>query len=483
MEFVLTPAQMAACDRATIEAGTPIETLMERAGWALARAVRDVVGGSYGRRVVLVCGKGNNGGDARVAAAVLEGWGTRTEVYPLDPALDRNGLLRSLDRADAAVDAMYGTGFRGALEGEAAFAAEALNASGLPVIACDVPSGTNGLTGAVDGPAVEALLTVSFAAPKTGLLFEPARSHAGQLRVAPIGVDITQAPGHLVCVLDEGDIDLLLPVRDPDTHKWAVGALFIVAGKAGMLGAATMVAQAALRTGAGLVMLGVPGQELAARAAGSEVITQGLPATAEGFLDEPATKEVIGHLERFRALVVGPGLGTDDRTVAAVRHLVADAPVPVLVDADGLNALAGDLGPLLEREQPVVLTPHVGEFERLTGRPMGDDRVGAVCELAARTGAVVLLKGSTTVVADPEGRVVLNRTGGPWLASAGTGDVLSGIVGSLLAQGLPALEAAAVGSWIHGRAADEVGREGLVATDLIGALPATLAHVRRAGRT
>lgn len=481
MEFVLTPEQMAACDRATIDAGTPIETLMDRAGWALARAVRDVLGGSYGRRVVVVCGKGNNGGDGRVAAEVLAAWGTRAEVHPLDPSLDREGLLASLERADAAVDAMFGTGFRGALVGDAASAAQALNASGVPVVSCDIPSGANGLTGAVDGPVVDAVLTVSFAALKTGLLFEPARSHAGRLRVAPIGVDVTRAPGQPAWVLDDGDVDLLLPEREPETHKWAVGALFIVAGKAGMLGAASMVGQAALRAGAGLVVLGVPGHDLAARAAGSEVITQALPETAEGFLDEPAAKEVIDRLDRFRAMVVGPGLGTDDRTVATVRRLVAEAPIPVLVDADGLNALAGDLAPLLEREAAAVLTPHGGEFERLTGHPVGNDRMAATCELAAHTGAVVVLKGSTTVVADPEGRVVLNRTGGPWLASAGTGDVLSGVVGSLLAQGLPALEAAAIGAWIHGRAGDEAGHDGLVATDLIDALPATLAAVRGSG--
>lgn len=479
---MLTPEQMAAADGATIEAGASLETLMERAGWALARAVRDVLGGTYGRRVVVVCGKGHNGGDGRVAAGVLEAWGTRAEVFALDPALDGPGLLRALERADATVDAMYGTGFRGALEGDAALAAEALNESRLPVVACDVPSGVNGLTGAVEGSAVEATLTVSFAALKTGLLFHPGRAHSGLIRVAPIGVDITLAPGHPAYLLDEEDVALLLPEREPETHKWAVGGLFVVAGKAGMLGAANLVGRSALRAGAGIVVLGLPGADLAARAAGGEVVTQALAETPEGFLDEPAAKEVLDGLDRFRAVVVGPGLGTDERTVTAVRRTVAEAPVPVLVDADGLNALAGDLSVLAEREGETVLTPHTGEFARLAGAPVGDDRVAAARDMAARSGAVVLLKGSTTVVAEPEGRVVLNRTGGPWLATAGTGDVLAGVIGGLLAQGLPAFEAAALGAWLHGRLADGTGRDGLIAGDLVEALPATLTRLR-AGQT
>lgn len=481
MEFVLTPEQMAGADRAAIEAGTPLVALMERAGWALARGVRDVLGGTYGRRVVVVCGKGHNGGDGRVAAGVLSAWGVRTEVFALDPALDRDALVRALARADGAVDAMYGTGFRGALDGDAASAAAALNAAGVPVVACDVPSGVNGLTGAVEGAAVDAVLTVCFAALKTGLLFHPGRGHAGVIRVVPIGVDVTRAPGRPAYLLDEEDVGLVLPERTAETHKWEVGGLLVVAGQAGMLGAAGLVGRSALRAGAGIVVLGLPGTELAARAAGGEVITRPLPETPEGYLDEPAAKDVLDGLDRFRALVVGPGLGTDGRTVAAVRRLVAEAPVPVLVDADGLNALAGDLGPLAERQAPTVLTPHEGEFARLAGEPPGEDRIEAAGDLAGRTGAVVVLKGSTTVVADPEGRVVLNPTGGPWLATAGTGDVLSGVVGGLLAQGLAPFEAGAAGAWLHGRAADEAGHDGLVAGDLVDALPAVLGRVRGSG--
>lgn len=477
VEFVLTPEQMGAADRAAIEAGTPVDVLMDRAGWALARAARDLLGSTYARRVTIVCGKGNNGGDGLVAARRLRQWGVRCEVFTLDPALDRSGLERALGRSHLAVDAMFGTGFRGTLEGDAAFVAEAFAASGLPVLACDIPSGVNGLTGEVEGPAIRADHTVTFAAAKPGLLLHPGRSHVGTLDVAPIGVDPTTAPGPEAYVLEDADVGLLLPGRSPDAHKWDA-ALLVVAGSPGMLGAADMVARSAMRAGAGMVVLAVPGEEAARQVAGGEVVTRPLPATADGHLDEPAAKTALEWLERFDALVVGPGLGTHEPTVTAVRRLVAEAPVPVLADADGLNALAGDLAPLRERPAgQAVLTPHAGEFARLAGASVEADRLGHVRRLAADTGAVVLLKGTTTLVAAPDGTAVFNVTGGPWLATAGTGDVLSGVIGGLLAVGLEPTEATAVGAFLHGRAADHAGHRGLVAGDLVTALPDAFASL------
>jgi NAD(P)H-hydrate epimerase len=243
-----------------------------------------------------------------------------------------------------------------------------------------------------------------------------------------------------------------------------------------MTGAAMMTSRAALRAGAGIVVTGLPG-DAAPRASGGEVITRSLPATASGALDEGAAKEVLDGLDRFRALVVGPGLGRDPATVAAVRRLVAEAPVPLVLDADGLNALDGDIGLLARRPAATVVTPHAGEYARLAGEPVGEDRVAAARRLAERAEAIVVLKGSRTVVADPGGRAAINTTGGPWLATAGTGDVLSGIVGALAARGLPAFRAAAAGAWLHGRAADVAGHAGLVAGDLIDALPAVLDRV------
>lgn len=472
MLSVLTPAEMAAADAAALATGASEEVLVERAGGAVARAARRLMGGTYGRRVVVVAGKGNNGADGLVAARHLTGWGARVEVFPLAEGIDGARLARALARADVAIDALFGTGFRGPLEGEAAGVVEALRAEVALILAIDIPSGVDGLTGAVRGPAVAAHATVCMAALKPGLLFEPGASHAGDVEVVDIGVDATSA---LLGVTEESDVTAWLPRRAQEGHKWSVGGVFVVAGSAGMTGAADLTSRAALRAGAGIVVCGLPG-EAVARA--SEVITRPLPATASGALDEAGAKEVLDGLERFRCLVVGPGLGQAEPTVAAVRRLVAEAPVPLVLDADGLNALAGDLEPLRARPAPTVLTPHAGEYARLAGGAVGDDRVAAARRLAERSGAVVVLKGSRTVVAEPGGRAAINTTGGPWLATAGTGDVLSGLLGGLVARRIPAFGAAASAAWLHGRAADRAGHDGLVAGDLIDALPSVLASVQ-----
>ncbi|MEW6474517.1 MAG: NAD(P)H-hydrate dehydratase [Actinomycetota bacterium] len=470
---------MAARDAAAIAGGVSEATLVDRAGGAVARGARRLLGGAYGRRVVIVCGKGNNGADGRVAGQRLAGWGARVDRFDL-AGLERPRLSRALDRADLAVDAMYGTGFRGALEGDAAFAADSMRAADCPVLAVDIPSGVDGLTGAVAGPAVEAVATVCLAALKPGLVFYPGAALAGDVEVADIGIDPATPPPSLE-LTEEADVAAWLPRRQPESHKWSVGGVYVVGGSQGMTGAVMLAGRAALRAGAGIVVAGLPGGA-AARASGSEVITRALPATPSGALDEDAAKEVLDGLERFRALIVGPGLGQAAATVAAVRRLVAEAPIPLVLDADGLNALGGDVGLLAGRPAATVVTPHAGEYARLAGEPVGDDRVGAARRLAERAGAVVLLKGSRTVVADPAGPVAVNITGGPWLATAGTGDVLSGVVGALAAQGLPVFRAAAAGAWIHGRCSDVRGLHlplrnhptGLVAGDLIDALPQVL---------
>lgn len=460
MQPVLTPEEMAEADRRTIAAGTPVEVLMDRAGRAVAWAVRRVCDGTYGRRVVVACGKGNNGGDGLVAARVLRGWGMHVDVFELKDGIDRDRCRRALQRADCVVDAMFGTGFKGALEGEAHwFACESW---GAPVVAVDIPSGIDGLTGQFepDGYAVEADLTVTFAALKPGLLFEPGRLHAGEVEVADIGIDIGEPR---LAMTEPDDARAALPVRTPTAHKWQSGVM-VVGGSGGMTGAPLMVSHAAMRTGAGIVWCCIPGEGGAARAAGSEVITKDLTEVTDALHD----------VERFGALVVGPGLGRDDRIAAGVRELVAKAPIPLVLDADGLNALSGDLSPLEARGEPTIVTPHEGEYARLTGDPVGGDRLAAARRLAERSGVVVLLKGPATVIAEPGGRAAINPTGGPWLATAGTGDVLSGIVGGLLAGGAHAFEGASAGAWVHGRAADVAGHTGLVAGDLIEALPATL---------
>jgi len=456
---------MAECDRRTIVSGTPVEALMDRAGRAVAWEVRRRLGGSYGRRVAIACGKGNNGGDGRVAARVLEGWGVRVEVLDLDVASDAD-LDRALARADLLVDAMYGTGFRGVLEGTSAAVARASRA--LPTVAIDIPSGVDGLTGAVNGDAVQAVATVTFAAHKSGTCFEPGRRLAGEVTVADIGIDVGDARIGLVT-----DDDLRVWLGTPrlaDTNKWRAGVL-VIGGSAGMAGAPALVSHAAMRTGAGIVWCGLPGDTAEV---GGEVITKSLPTTPSGALAglDDTVRDALG---RFRALAVGPGLGTDPATLAAVREVVLGAPVPLVLDADGLHAFAGAVSALRSRPAPTVLTPHAGEYERLVGEPVGEDRVAGARRLADAAGCVALVKGPGTVIAEPSGRVAVNRVDGPWLGTAGSGDVLTGIIAGLVGgHGLDAFEAAAAGALVHGRAADVAGHTGLVAGDLVGALPRTL---------
>jgi NAD(P)H-hydrate epimerase len=485
---------MTRADERAIAAGTPVEVLMERAGQAVAWAVRRACGGTYGKRVVVVCGKGNNGGDGLVAARVLRGWGVRVDVFELAGDIGHAQFSRAVARANCVVDAMFGTGFRGALEDDAAWVADAIHHSMAYVVAVDIPSGVNGATGAIVDEAVWADETVCFAALKPGLVLEPGRSYAGTVDVVDIGIDVTVEPAsepdagpdaephaelgaeernESLGVTDGHDLVAWVPSRAVGAHKWVSG-LMVVGGSSGMIGAPTMVSHAAMRAGAGIVWCGIPGAEAAARASGSEVITKALPATKSGALAEDAAGVVLETLDRFKALVVGPGLGTRRSTAAAVRRLVARARIPLVLDADGLNALGGDLGPLRDRRAGTVLTPHDGEYARLLGEAPGADRIAAARRLAVESGCVALLKGPGTVIADPSGRAVVNPTGGPWLATAGTGDVLSGIIGGFLARGADPFEAAAAGAFVHGRAADAAGHTGLVAGDLIGALPATL---------
>jgi len=298
--------------------------------------------------------------------------------------------------------------------------------------------------------------------------------------VVDIGITVTAT----VQVLDPRDIPV--PVRASGDHKWTTG-LMVVGGSTGLIGAPLMTSRAAARMGAGMVVCALPGRESAARASGSEIVTRALPATDDDALDEPAADAVLDGIDRFRALAIGPGLGRDERTQRAVRRIVAEAPCRIVVDADGLNALASDRSALDARRTkglpPAVLTPHAAEFERVAGKPVGDDRLGAARGLAAETGAVVLLKGPGTVIAQADGEAVVNTTDSGTLASAGTGDVLTGIIGGLLAHGTPPFRAAAAGAWLHGLAARLAGTgDSLVASDLIAALPRTLSNVENAAQ-
>lgn len=509
MKPVLTPDQAATLDRQTQALGIAAEILMERAGRAVARAAIDLIGGSYGRRAVVVCGKGNNGGDGLVAARHLARWGVRVAVVALEPLLDMRepaaanaarlseepsirvlpfsdaGLERELTRADVAVDAIFGTGFRGIPEDAWAGAIDGLNASAVPVVAVDIPSGVNGATGAIEGEAVRAHLTVSFGAVKVGAVLLPGAGLAGAVRVVDIGF-----PGDLLrtdtFVTEPIDIVRVLPERSIDTHKRASGILVVVAGSRGMTGAVRLIAEAAGRMGAGLIQVAVPGSILPIVQAGLvETTFLPLPETPAGTVSHEALGPVLSRLEGADALAVGPGLSTDDETAGFVRELVRSCPVPFVLDADGLNAFTGRADDLSDRKADAVLTPHAGEFARLSGVSTSElpgDRLRHTRALAARTGAVTLLKGSRTLVVAPGGEVRINPTGGPVLATAGSGDVLTGVIGASLARGLAPLDAASAGAYLHGLAGTLAGRElgeGALASDVTVHLPGAVARLSR----
>jgi NAD(P)H-hydrate epimerase len=478
MQPVLTPLEMAAADRHAVATGTSEAELIERAGRAVARHAQRMLGGTYGRRVTVVAGKGNNGADGRVAARRLQTWGVGVDEFEIAHDVDDRHVRHALARADLIVDAMYGTGFRGRLEGAAANIAASMNSSRVPVLAVDIPSGVDGATGAASDTAVRAHETICFAAYKPGLMFEPGRTLAGRVRVADIGIAVENLSQ--LAVLDVRD--LVLPAPGAASHKWTSGCL-VVGGSRGMVGAPVLAGRAALRCGAGMVVCAVPGTAAAAQVSGGELVARALAATDNGTLDEDAASAVLKEIARFRALAIGPGLGRDDTTQAAVRRIVAEADVGIVIDADALNAIALDPAVLRARHAagftPAVLTPHAGEYERLAGRPVGDDRVGAARDLAGRLHAIVLLKGPGTVIAGPDGRAVINRTGGPALATAGTGDVLTGMIAGLIAQGVGPFDAATTAAYAHGRAGDAAPTSpDIVASDLVSALPRTLQALR-----
>ena len=512
MLAMLTPAEAAALDRESAERGVGVSTLMENAGLAVARATVETAGGSYGRRAVVVCGKGNNGGDGLVSARVLERGGMGVSVVLLsDPAaftgaaadafrnFDAGGgrwlpfspdtMSRELSRAVVVVDAIFGTGFRGAAEGPHAAAIHALNEAGLPVVAVDIPSGVEGESGAVHGEAVRARTTVTLGALKPGVVFSPGAELAGRVEVAGIGFPEGLVRSDLLLV-EPADVGRALRPRPADSHKRSTGDVVVVAGSRGMPGAAVLAATAAYRSGAGLVTVAAVGEVVRlVRERLVEALTLALPETDEGSIDAWGWDALRERLEGAHAVAVGPGLTTNPSTRDLVHRLVRESPVPLVVDADGLNAFTGDGAALAERCSGAVVTPHAGEFARLTGVPAVEaagDRVGHARKAAHEFGCAVLLKGPRTLVAEPGGRVTVNPTGGPSLATGGTGDVLTGAVAAFLARGLEPAVAAMCGAFVHGAAgdlaADELG-EGTTAMDVAGRLPAAIAAVRAGGTT
>jgi ADP-dependent NAD(P)H-hydrate dehydratase / NAD(P)H-hydrate epimerase len=442
---VLTRGEMRAADGAAL-AEVSHEALVRRAGTAVAQRALHMLGGAYGRRVVVVAGKGSNGADGRVAAAALARRGARVVVVEAAEGAP------TLPICDLVIDGAYGTGFRGSYEAPAVPADAA-------VLAIDIPSGVDADSGEAGPGAVRADHTVTFAALKPGLLQGGGATRCGRLEVADIGIAF---PTPRAMVMEDADITAMLPRRSRDGNKW-VHAVGVAAGSPGMEGSAVLCTRGAMAAGAGMIRLGSPGDASAAwptEAVRMRLPTEGWSGT---FLEATA---------KCKAVVIGPGLGTSDAAAEEIRAVIAAVTVPLVIDADGLTAL----GPsdaartlLQKRSAPSILTPHDGEYARLAGAAPEQDRLAAARSLAAATGAIVLLKGALTAVATPEGGppdVLLSAAGVPALATAGSGDILSGIIGAFCARGVPAHRAAALGAHVHGRAAARGRPEGLVAGDL-----------------
>lgn len=521
MQKIVTAAQMREMDRKTSEEyGVPSLVLMENAALRVVDLLRERFGPLRGKKIAVVCGKGNNGGDGLALARHLATrFGADVRVCLAASPGDLSGdaaanlymaqafgldicgdctletLHGQMIGAALLVDALLGTGIKGGVEGPLADIIEAMNASGLPIVSVDVPSGLDADTGQVAGACVQADFTVTFALPKFGLMIYPGAAQAGELVTADLGMPrpVMQAEEVSVMATEAVDVVRWLPrrVNGRDSNKGQFGHVTVLAGSLGFAGAPTLSAEAAARTGAGLVTLAVPKgiQNVLMARVSPVVMTKGLDETAAGTFAESAVQAALKLAEKGTAAAIGPGLGGSEteETRAFVRQFVQNCPVPLVIDADALNVLAGEpdrgVARIRGRQAATILTPHPGEMGRLLGmetKAVQADRRAAVERAAETYGCVVLLKGARTLIADLQGRLCINTTSNPGMATGGAGDVLTGVLAALLAS-MDAWEAAAVGAYLHGMAGDiaaeaQGGPAGLIATDLIDHLPIAIAR-------
>ena len=498
--------------RAIREFGIPGPVLMENAAAAIMAEMERFFEGLAGVRVGIVCGKGNNGGDGLALARRLRIRGVPVRVALLAPFAALQGeakmnlaVLRKtaveivpnaspqaisslVDWSDVLVDAMLGVGLSSPLKGTYAFVVELLNAAGRPVVAVDVPTGVNSDTGEVMGSAVRADLTVTMALPKRGLVLYPGASHAGKMRVADIGMppEVIEKENIKINLLDGDSVWGVMADRPRDAHKGDLGHLLVIGGSLGKAGAAVMSARSALRSGAGLVTVAAPsGIVPIIQQQCVEAMCFPAAESIDGTLGMGADEELAKAANSRAACAIGPGLTTHHETVQVVRSLVRSVRVPLVIDADGINALVGSSEILKKAKAPVVLTPHPGEMARLLGTTTAEvqkDRIGIAQKFARANGVTVVLKGAGTVVATPSGDVFVNATGNPGMATGGTGDALTGIIGSLLAQGYGSAWAACLGVHLHGLAGDlaaaEKGEAGMIAGDLIEKIPEAIRSIQ-----
>ncbi|HEY8340638.1 MAG TPA: NAD(P)H-hydrate dehydratase, partial [Egibacteraceae bacterium] len=496
------PEQVRAMDERAFGRGVDPLALMERAAGHLARAILAAGGRGYGLRVALLCGKGNNGGDGIAAARRLRAAGAAPVVCLVagEEGLSHDAAVQlarwralggrvtdsvhaALTGADVAVDCLLGTGARGEPRSpyrEAIAALDEARAGGAAVVACDIPSGVDADTGAVADVAVRADVTVTLGAHKRGLWLWPARRHCGRIVLGDLGI-VDSDDAEVARVLEPADVAALVPPPAPDSHKRSRGVVVVVAGSPGMTGAAALVARGAMGAGAGLVTVA---SSPAALARVAPVVPEALTAALPDDDPDAAFAALGGLLARADAVAIGPGLGHAETTVALVRRLVREVEVPIVLDADGLNAFRGDGDALADHRAPLlVVTPHAGELARLVrgsasaAAEVTAQRVTLVPEKAAAWRAVVVAKGPGTLVAAPDGRVWINPTGTAALASGGTGDVLTGITSALVAQRAEA-DSVAAAVWLHGRAGQLAGSgraaRAVTALDVVARLHAVL---------
>jgi hydroxyethylthiazole kinase-like uncharacterized protein yjeF len=506
---LVTASEMQEMDRIAIEAfGIPGVVLMENAGRGAAEAFMCHFSPPPGARVLILCGRGNNGGDGYVMARYFHERGLQVSVVVLSelariagdarihlqiiqhmgirilevPGQERWDSIRGeLENHSFVVDAILGTGLNAPVRGFYGRVIEDVNRSGRPVAAVDIPSGLNADTGVVMGVAVKAMLTITFGFAKVGQVVFPGAERVGRLVRVDISIPkaVSERLPAKVRMTEPYDFSPFLKGERPDTHKGRRGHLLILAGSTGKTGAATLAAFAALRGGAGLVTLGIPeGLNSIMEVKLTEAMTVPLAQTREGSLALRAREAIEGLFQGKNALAVGPGLSTHPETVELVRQLVAHCPLPMVIDADGLNALKGALGVLDGRESETLLTPHPGEMGRLVGLSSSEvqgNRLDVATRFSKDHGCWLLLKGARSLVSGPDGQVYVNPTGNPALASGGSGDVLTGLIGGFLARGWPMERAGLAGCYIHGLAADRLalrmGSVGVLAGELPDAIP------------
>jgi NAD(P)H-hydrate epimerase len=512
--WVVTAAQMQTLDRRTIqEAKVPGTTLMERAGTGVVTHLIQAWGVPKGKNVVILCGKGNNGGDGLVVARLLKKKGARLKVVLMAPfnelSPDAKIMYRRLSKvirpslftvnpseetlrsftqdADLLVDALLGTGLSSPVRAPYTFAIEAMNDSQAFTVAIDIPSGLDSNTGATLGVAVQANLTVTFGCPKLGLYLSSAIDKVGNIEVVDIGIPpsfVANVNPH-IHLLSQEMVRSLIPPRPSSSHKGTFGHAGIVAGSPGKTGAPAMAALAALRVGAGLVTVATP-QSVSPILESKllEVMTEPMPESSQHLLGMETCSALFTFATNKSALALGPGLGISPDTTELLRHLLPQLDAPCVLDADALNGLAQHCQVFSSMKRPPILTPHPGEMARLlapsSSKQVNEDRIGVSRQFAMQHRVILVLKGARTVIAEPRGQVAICPTGNPGMASAGMGDVLTGMIAGLLAQGLSAWDAARAGVYLHGLAGDlaaaTIGEPGLIAGDVITAIPHALNH-------